>query len=535
MEEQFIEFLNEYYTKVEPLTKKVNISYFDASISGKESDYEKSAGYQIEISKFYSNKEMFNLLKEFKESDEIKDPILKRELDLIYNEFVGSQFDDKLHEEIINLSTKIEQKFSTLRAKVNGKPLTDNEIDELLEKSTDSKELEETWKASKEIGKIVAPDVIKLVKLRNKGAQELGYENYHEMSLILSEQSSSELDKLFDELDDLTKDTFQHLKHEMDEYVSNKMAIKHDELMPWHYEDKFFQVGPKIYNVNLDKYFENKDIAEITKKYFDGINLNIDDMIEKSDLYEKDGKYQHAYCTDIDRSGDVRVLCNIKPNQKWMSTMLHEFGHAIYDKFVSAKLPWQLRSHAHIFTTEAIAMMFGRFAQNPEWLYKMVDISEEEKNKIDSECGNSLRLEQLTFSRWVQVMYRFEKEMYSNPDQDLNTLWCKLVEKYQLLKKPEGRDEPDWASKIHVALYPAYYHNYMLGELLASQLYVYITTKVLKSDNVKNESFVGKPDVGNYFKNLFFSYGALYPWNELIVKSTGEELTAKYYAEQFIK
>jgi len=282
------------------------------------------------------------------------------------------------------------------------------------------------------------------------------------------------------------------------------------------------------------KFFKDQNIAELTKKYYNGINLNIDDILEKSDLYEKEGKYQHAYCMDIDRNGDVRVVCNIKPNQKWISTMLHEFGHAVYDKYVSPKLPWQLRSHAHIFTTEAIAMLFGRFAQNPEWIQKMIGISEEEKNQINVEGFNFLRAEQLTFSRWVQVMYRFERKMYSNPDQNLNDLWWKLVEEYQLLKKPEGRNKPDWASKIHIALYPAYYHNYMLGELLASQLYIYITTKVLKSDNTKNESFVDKPDVGNYLKHLFFSYGALYPWNELIVKATGEELTAKYYANQFL-
>ncbi|MCK7529636.1 MAG: hypothetical protein MZV63_00520 [Marinilabiliales bacterium] len=39
----------------------------------------------------------------------------------------------------------------------------------------------------------------------------------------------------------------------------------------------------------------------------------------------------------------------------------------------------------------------------------------------------------------------------------------------RLLAKPEGRNMPDWATKIHVALYPCYYHNYLLGELLASQ------------------------------------------------------------------
>jgi len=177
-------------------------------------------------------------------------------------------------------------------------------------------------------------------------------------------------------------------------------------------------------------------------------------------------------------------------------------------------------------------MMFGRFASNPQWLQDVIGISEEDKINISDHCYNTLRLEQLVLTRWVQVMYRFEREMYGNPDQDLNELWWNLVQKYQLIQKPEGRNEPDWASKIHVALYPAYYHNYMLGELLASQLYSFITRKILVSD--KNESFVDKNEVGEYLINLFFSYGSVVNWRELIVKATGEELTPKYYAEQFV-
>ena len=35
----------------------------------------------------------------------------------------------------------------------------------------------------------------------------------------------------------------------------------------------------------------------------------------------------------------------------------------------------------------------------------------------------------------------------------------------------EGRAAaPDWAAKIHIATNPVYYHNYMLGEMMASQL-----------------------------------------------------------------
>lgn len=46
----------------------------------------------------------------------------------------------------------------------------------------------------------------------------------------------------------------------------------------------------------------------------------------------------------VDRGGDVRVLCNVKSNEKWMGTMLHEYGHAVYDKHVDRSLPWLLRA-----------------------------------------------------------------------------------------------------------------------------------------------------------------------------------------------
>ena len=125
--------------------------------------------------------------------------------------------------------------------------------------------------------------------------------------------------------------------------------------------------------------------------------------------------------------------------------------------------------------------------------------------------------------------------MYENPDQDLNKLWWDLVEKYQLLKRPENRNEPDWASKIHIALYPAYYHNYMLGELLASQLSFYINKNLLNSTDPMNQSFNGKTEVGNYLKDKIFAAGTKLYWNDMIEKATGEKLTAKYYAQQFIK
>jgi peptidyl-dipeptidase A len=355
------------------------------------------------------------------------------------------------------------------------------------------------------------------------------------MSLLLSDQKPEDVLKLFDELDALTTPAFKSLKGEIDAALAAKYKIKPEELLPWHYQNRYFQEAPAIYDIDLDPYYKGKDIVKLTQDYYTSIGMEIGDMIGKSDLFEKPGKNQHAFCTDIDRDKhDIRVLCNVKDNQGWMETMLHEFGHAVYFKYHDTELPWVLKTPAHTFTTEAIAMFFGRMAMNAQWMLDMGIIKPEDKPKIEATAKKIMRLQQLVFSRWSQVMYRFEKGLYENPDQDLNKLWWDLAEKYQMIKKPTDRNMPDWATKIHIATSPCYYHNYHLGELLASQLYYYMKDKLFKMPAGEQASFFNNKDAGKFLIEKVFKPGALYYWDDMIEKATGEKLTAKYYAKQFV-
>lgn len=534
MTEELKSFIKDFEEEVLPLHRQAAIAYFDATISGKEEDYTRAADIELQLTRVFARKDDFETLKRIRASNAVTEPLLRRQLDVLYASYLGKQIDDKRLEEMIRLQNENEKKFATFRATVDGKKLTDNEIEEILRTSKKSAELEAAWTASKEIGGVVAEDILRLVRMRNEAARDLGFSNYHAMKLELDEQDPEEIEQLFDELDELTAGAFAALKAEMDVTLARRCGIDPDELMPWHYQNRFFQEAPKIYDVDLDVFYKDKDISALTTQYFAGLNLPIDDLVKNSDLYEKEGKYQHAYCTDIDREGDVRVVCNIKPTYGWMNTNLHEFGHAVYDKFNDRAVPWVLREPAHTFTTEAIAMLFGRLASNPAWLQEVAGVPAEQVDRAADVMFASLRLEQLVFSRWAQVMYRFEKAMYENPEQDLNALWWQLVEKYQMIRKPEGRDKPDWASKIHVALYPAYYHNYLMGELLASQLHATICRDVLKSENPKRESYAGHPEVGTWLVDHVFKPGRTMLWNDMIENATGEKLTAKHYAAQFV-
>ena len=95
----------------------------------------------------------------------------------------------------------------------------------------------------------------------------------------------------------------------------------------------------------------------------------------------------------------------------------------------------------------------------------------------------------LVFARWVLVMTHFERGLYADPDADHDTAWWDLVERFQLITRPDGRHAPDWAAKIHVALAPVYYQNYLLGELVASQLQATLRDRF--------GGIVGRPDAGD--------------------------------------
>lgn len=524
-------FIEDVVSKIEPIVKDDSLFYWKATTTGKPEWYKKYEEKEIEYKRFFADKERFEKVKGLKK-EKFKDPLIKRQIDILYDEFLENQIEPKLNEEIVRMGSELEKKFNTFRAKIAGQEAADNRIREILQNSKNEKKRIAAWEASKQIGKVAAGGLIALVKKRNEAARGLGFKNYYEMRLEFQEQSVGKIFSLLNKLYKETAKPYAELKNEIDSAVAKKFGVSADEVKPWHYEDVFFQEAPKVYEVDLDKYFKGKDILKLVRDYYAGIGMPVDDILKRSDLFERKGKEQHAYCIHIDKKGDVRILANIKNNEHWAGTMLHELGHAVYEKYLDKDLPFLLRDPAHTFTTEGIAELFGRLTNNAEWLAEKVAPTEKkELSLVKKNLEKSLRAHMLIFSRWVMVMANFERALYSNPDQNLNELWWTLVEKYQFIKKPGGRDNPDWAAKIHLTTSPVYYHNYLLGEIFASQLTHYIDKNIAP----KETAFInGGRKLGVYLKEKVFALGDRMRWDEFVKFATGESLTPKYFAEDFI-
>ena len=213
--------------------------------------------------------------------------------------------------------------------------------------------------------------------------------------------------------------------------------------------------------------------------------------------------------------------------------MLHENGHAVYDKYLDRPLPFNLRSANHIFTTEGVAMLFGALAKTPAWITAYAGADAKRVAQVSAAILEQRRREQLIFCRWTLVMLNFEKALYENPDNpDLNKLWWDFKERFQLLDRPGDRNQPDWAAKPHFTIAPVYYHNYQLGELFAAQLRHKLADLAGHGGPTATLSFNGRKDFGTFLREEVFKPGRRKPWPRFVQDATGEALTAKYFAAE---
>ncbi|HLJ94941.1 MAG TPA: M2 family metallopeptidase [Gemmataceae bacterium] len=526
-------FIDAHVAKVRPLEVRAGQAWWDANVSGKDEDFKRKEETQNRIDEALADPTAFKELQAIKTGGGIDDPIVARQIDVLYLGYLEKQVDPALLKQMVALSNKVEKAFNTFRAQVDGREMTDSEVRHVLKNSKDSQRRRAVWEASKAVGSVVEADLRQLVKLRNEAATKLGFKNYHALQLFLNEQNGDDLLKLFDELDELTRAPFHAAKAEIDAKLAADCKVGVQDLMPWHYHDPFFQESPAVFAANLDAPYAKADLLRLAQDFYRSIGLPVDDVIARSDLYEKKGKSPHAFCTDIDREGDVRVLANIVNNEQWMSTMLHELGHSVYSsKNIPRSLPYVLRAEAHILTTEGVAMMFERLSKQRAWLEKLGQTVDQPK-LFDETAAKMQRNQLLIFSRWCQVMLRFEKGMYENPDQDLSRLWWELVQKYQEVKPPAGRKAPDYASKIHIVNTPVYYHNYQMGQLFASQVHHAIAREVYNGADPDTVVYVGNPAVGDFMKKRVFEPGRTLPWNDLTKHATGQPLNALAFAADF--
>jgi peptidyl-dipeptidase A len=500
-------------------------AWWDASLSGRRADYRRMEAADRAVNRHYARPTPRKRVQRLLQSNDL-DALTRRRLDRLNLAYRAKQAPIDVLDRITRAEAAVQETYSTFRAEFEGHTCSDNELEDILRVSEDSARVQSAWEARKQIGPAVAVQLRELARLRNEAAQSIGYADHWHASLMLEELDPDALLNTLDQVEVATRKSFRAMKADLDRHLARRFKIAQRQLRPWHYADPFFQETPEVFAPPADPLYVERDVVELAAESYRQLGFrNIDAILARSDLYPREGKNQHAYAVDIDREGDVRTFLNVERNARWMGTLLHELGHTIYqDGIDRTELPWDLRDDPQGFMNEGFAMFCEQPTTNPVWLREMLGLPASQAEGLAPRLAAQEAASLLAFVRWCLTIVHFERQFYADPEQDLNRLWWDLEERYQGIPRPEGRDAPDWAAKIHVATAPVYYQKYLLGRLFSSQL-------TRKMDADLGGWWQGRPRSGEYIKRELFMPGARYPWAELVEQVTGAPLGVEALAE----
>ena len=433
---------------------------------------------------------------------------------------------------------------------LDGKAVTANDIDDILQHSTDLALRRRAWEASKEIGRPLKPGLEKLQKLRNQVARAMGYPGYFALEVADYDMTDAEMMKL---LDSFVADT-RPLYRKLHAWVRATLAAKYHQPVPklipaqwinnrWSQEWDGVAEGA----VNLDPLFKDKKpewIVQTAEKFYTSMGFPPlpPSFWKKSDLYalpadSKRHKNAHATAWHIDLDGDVRSLMSVKPDAQWFFTAHHELGHIYYYlSYSRPEVPYILRQGANRAMHEAVGELASIAAKQPSYLEAVGVLPKGFKIDQQQQLVDEALTSAIPFIAWsAGTMAHFEHDLYQKdlPPSEWQKRWWQYVAQFQGVAPPSQRpaDGCDACTKTHINDNPAAYYQYAIAAAIKYQLHDHICKKILHTDP-HSCSYYGHKEVGDFLRSIL-KQGATRPFNDIIKEATGEPLSTRAMMEYF--
>ena len=131
-ERELAGFVEGHVGEVAPLWKAANLTYWEATTTGKAQAWEKLKELQLAMRAIYSDRAAFAQIKAFREGGAIDDPRLARQLEKLYFGYLGGQIEPELQAQIVELDTAVQETYNGYRATIEGESVTMSDIYTLM-------------------------------------------------------------------------------------------------------------------------------------------------------------------------------------------------------------------------------------------------------------------------------------------------------------------------------------------------------------------------------------------------------------------
>jgi peptidyl-dipeptidase A len=550
--QKFIDSYNQEYQRLYYASAKAEWVSNTRIVEGDSSNAIASRQANEALANFAGSVHNIETIQNFLKKREELLPLQSKQLEvMLYIAANNPQTVAELVKERIKAETEQVEKLYVFDFQINGKSVSTNDIDAILNDETNLKKRLLAWEASKEVGKNLRSGLIKLQRLRNQTVEALGYPDYFSYQVSDYGISTEEMMKLNRQL----VGEIWPLYRELHTYARYELAKKYGEkkipdYLPAHWlpnrwgQDWTAMVTVKGMDLNTILRTKSSEwIMQEAEKFY--ISLGFPSLPrsfwEKSSLYPlpEDAGYKknnHASAWHLDLNQDIRSLMSVIPNAEWYETVHHELGHIYYYlSYSNQNIPLLLRGGANRAFHEAIGSLMGLAAmQKPFLAQKNLLPADSKTDQMKVLLKESLNY--IIFIPWsCGVMTEFEYELYANrlPAGQYNKKWWELVQKYQGIVPPYARSEEycDPCSKTHINDDAAQYYDYGLSYVLLFQFHEYIAKNILQQDSHAT-NYYDNQQVGEFLKKVM-SPGKTQDWRQLLQATIGEEMSARAMLNYF--
>jgi peptidyl-dipeptidase A len=458
-------------------------------------------------------------------------------------------------EEVATLQARLQGIYGKGQGTLNGKPINGSDIEAAMGTNRNPAELKEMWTSWHDnVGKPMAPDYAKLVRLANQGAKELGYadvgalwrSNYD----MTPEQFAALTERLWQEVKPLYEQLHCYTRTKLNEKYGDAVQAKTGPIRADLLGNMWAQEWGNIYDVVAppgagDLGYDTTEL--LTAKGYDPLKMvkagegffsslgfaELPKTFWERSQFVKPADREvvcHASAWDIDNKDDLRIKMCIKVNGDDFVTIHHELGHNYYQRAYNTQ-PALYQDSANDGFHEAIGDTIA-LSVTPDYLVKIGLLDPAKVPSADKDLGLLLRqaMDQVAFLPFGLLIDRWRWQVFSGQVQPASyeKAWNDMRLQYQGVVPPveRGADAFDPGAKYHIpAVVP--YTRYFLARVLQFQFYEAACKQAGWKGPLHRCSFYGNRQVGERL-NAMLAMGASKPWPDALEAFTGtREISGK--------
>lgn len=393
--------------------------------------------------------------------------MLNKELEAkaMSEEIIADKVEDgKLIAEYTNLMSSIQIEF-------DGKKLTPSQLGKYMSDSDREVRRASMYAYGLELNKIKdkIDDIFdRMVKVRNRMAKKMGYENYIELGyyeMMRNSYNQQDIKKFREAVKKYIVPAVIEIKNQ----VADKLGI---DQMKLYDNDVYLKGGKPKPNIDSDEIMRQGSLM------YNELNAEIgalyDNMVQSEtfDVLSKPGKWGGGFCEGLDEYRIPFILSNFNGTADDIDVLTHEMGHAFaFHKSWELDIP-EIRN-ATYETCEVHSMSMEFFT------HKFMD-------RFFGEAADDYRYSHyasaMTFIPYGTIVDYFQHLSYEKPEMtpaERNKVWAGLERQYRPYMDAEGlpffEEGRAWQIKAHIFERPFYYIDYCLAQTIALQFYTLLS------------------------------------------------------------